>query len=484
MFEASGDLLTSGSLGVWRWPVRLDRDEFRVGPPRRLPFSSSRAGIAGDGSGRIVALANYARAEVQNSGRMTQVGPLDNCRYLAVSPDSKWLATGTHSTHGAQVWRIGDGLRVKDLDVEGVVRVVFSPDGKRLMTSPSPCQLWTVGTWNEERQIAGKGLCFTPDGRYLLVQDASKVLLLVETESGRTVARLESPDSSDAAWATFSPDGSRLVFTNNTAAHVWDLRAIRRRLVTMGLDWHAPAYSDDDPAAPAAPPLPPLQVDLGPLAHNLDRSTESPEALIEKYTAQLKNNPEDAEAYHHRGRALSDLGRVDEAIDDLGVAVCLRPNDAHLREALALSCNNRAWERVKSPGSNGDPERALTLARRAVELAPKGALYLNTLGVAQYRACQYAQATATLERSLAAAHGQTDAFDLFFLAMARHKLGLNFLARADFDRAVKWRRDHPILPAPYPAELDAFQAEAQTLLDGPAVELPGDVFVPEPPSRP
>ena len=40
MFEPSGDLLTSGSIGVQRWPVQLDPDrgEFRIGPPRQLPL--------------------------------------------------------------------------------------------------------------------------------------------------------------------------------------------------------------------------------------------------------------------------------------------------------------------------------------------------------------------------------------------------------------------------------------------------------------
>ena len=35
MFEASGELLTNGNAGVWRWPVRLepDRNELRIGPP-------------------------------------------------------------------------------------------------------------------------------------------------------------------------------------------------------------------------------------------------------------------------------------------------------------------------------------------------------------------------------------------------------------------------------------------------------------------
>jgi WD40 repeat protein len=296
MFEASGDLLTSGTSGVWRWPVQLDTDrgEFRIGPPRQLPFPSSDAGLAEDQLGHVVALANFGRAEVQISGHLTQVGPLDDCRSVAVSPNGEWLATGSHNGTGAQVWHIGDAIRVKDLATEGIVQVVFSPDGKRLLTTPSPCKLWSVGTWNKERQIAGQGLCFTPDGRYLLVQDANKVLLLVETESGRTVARLESPDSCEARWASFSPDGSRLVVTTNespAAVHVWDLRAIRKRLTAIGLDWDAPVYSDDDPANAASPPLPLLQIDLGPLAHDVERSTGSPERMIERGMSRLTQEP-------------------------------------------------------------------------------------------------------------------------------------------------------------------------------------------------
>jgi tetratricopeptide (TPR) repeat protein len=131
-----------------------------------------------------------------------------------------------------------------------------------------------------------------------------------------------------------------------------------------------------------------------------------------------------------------------------------------------------------------DPQRALELARKAVALTPGTAIYLNTLGVAQYRAGQHAEAVATLEKSLAAGKGETDAFDLFFLAMARFQLGQIARARADSDRAVKWRRDHPNLPAQWSAELDAFQAEALALLNGPPPELPADVFALEPPNRP
>ena len=88
------------------------------------------------------------------------------------------------------------------------------------------------------------------------------------------IARLESPDPSKVFWATFSPDGSRLVLVpeHAPAVYVWDLRMIRKRLAEMRLDWAAPAYPDEDPAAASLPPLPPIQVNLGPLSS----STNSP----------------------------------------------------------------------------------------------------------------------------------------------------------------------------------------------------------------
>jgi len=269
MFEASGDLLTSGDAGVWRWPVRLDpaRGEFRIGPPTQLPLPARHGGIAEDRSARIVALANFRNVRVLTPERTFSIGPLDDCRYVAVSPDGQWLATGSH-IRGAQVWRVRDAARMKELPIDDGTRVTFSPDGKWLMTTSAPCRLWAVGTWLEALEIGGQGHCFTPDGRMLVVIDATRVIRLVETETGRTVARLESPDLCEVTRASFGPDGSRLVVTTpqGSAVHVWDLRAIRRRLAAMGLDLHAPACADADPADATSARLPPLQVNLGPLA--------------------------------------------------------------------------------------------------------------------------------------------------------------------------------------------------------------------------
>ena len=482
IFEQSGELLTSGTIGVWRWPVELDSEqtEFRIGPPRRLPFTSPSGTIAEDRLGQVVALANRNRVDVQISGSLTRIGPLDDCRSVAVSPDGEWLATGSHHV-GAQVWRIRDKTKVAELAIDNGTKVGFSPDGKWLMTADvPPCKLWSAATWGVSRELGGSGLCFSPDSRLVAVADAGQVVRLVHVESGRTIARLEGPESPDITSATFSSDGCRLVLVteHKPAVHVWDLRSVRRSLVALGLDWDTPAYSDHDAAAPSVAPVPPPRVDLGPLARDIEHLSDTPETVIERHTARLKNSPNDAEAYHHRGHALSQLRRLPEAIDDLTVAVRLRPDDAHLRETLALLYNNIAWELVTGPRAARDAERAVTLARRAVDLAPNEFSYLNTLGVCQYRACQYAQATATLERSLAAGGGDFDAFDLFFLAMAHQRQGSREQARICFDRAVRWLREQQNLPDQYIKELTHFRTEAESVLTASAGELPSDAFAP------
>ena len=151
------------------------------------------------------------------------MGPRADVRSVAISPGGEYLATGSQGKTGVQIWRLRDSALVAHLAFEGPVGVEFSSDGKWLMTEDPPCRLWEVGTWREARQLGGRGLCFSPDGSLVVVTDPSKVLRLVEAETGRDLARLTSPDLGEAWVATFSPDGSRLVVStrDGPAVHVW-----------------------------------------------------------------------------------------------------------------------------------------------------------------------------------------------------------------------------------------------------------------------
>jgi eukaryotic-like serine/threonine-protein kinase len=519
-FEPSGDLLTSGSPGVWRWPVKIGtgRDEYQIGPPRRLPLPSNDCGISLDRSGQIVALANYSEAWVLTPDRRFRVGPLDDCRYVAVSPDGEWLATGNHEVGGARVWRIRDGTEAARLAIEGGTGVSFSPDGKWLVAGNPRPRLWEVGTWREVPQITAVSGCFSPDGRLVVVLDPSRVLRLVEIETQRTLARLESPDRCGVVEVIFSPDGSRLVVTTNEppSVHVWDLRAIRKHLTEMGLDWDAPAYPDDDPAGPSALPLHPIPVDCGRLRiaiEHLEQNAVPAEDLVARQTERLKARPDDPDSLHQRGHALLRLQRFDQALADFSAASARRPLDGHLRAyrgvclynlkqyapaldqlesafrsdpesvrailSLGTSANKRAWELATGPKPQRDPALAARLAEFAVALAPGEQGSLNTLGVALYRAGNLAEAITTLEKSLAAGKGQFAAFDLFFLAVAHHRLGHRPEARACYDRAVRWVADQKTLPAQHANELAAFRAETEAVLASQPGDLPVEVFAPD-----
>jgi serine/threonine protein kinase len=104
--------------------------------------------------------------------------------------------------------------------------------------------------------------------------------------------------------------------------------------------------------------------------------------------------------------------------------------------------NTLAWCLVDVPDASlRQPDRAVTLARQAVERSPGMAIFWNTLGVASYRAGDWHGAEAALLKSIELqGHGGTD-YDWIFLAMAYHHLGDQRQARAWFDKADRAPQD-------------------------------------------
>jgi tetratricopeptide (TPR) repeat protein len=128
------------------------------------------------------------------------------------------------------------------------------------------------------------------------------------------------------------------------------------------------------------------------------------------------------------------------------------------RNGLVL--NSLAWRLVtgKDPRAR-DPQRAVALAKKAVELDPENAAYANTLGVALYRSADWQAAIAALEKSLEVRNGG-DSFDWFILAMAHWRLGEKEEACQWFEQAALWMAKNN----PDNEELKRFRDEAADLL--------------------
>jgi serine/threonine protein kinase len=121
--------------------------------------------------------------------------------------------------------------------------------------------------------------------------------------------------------------------------------------------------------------------------------------------------------------------------------------------------NNLAWALASAPDDPWfDPERALDLARKAVELNPPNGDFWNTLGVAAFRVQDWGTAAESLQKSININGGA--GIDCFFLAMTRWHQGKPEEARQWFHQATAWiertKSEDP--------ELRRFHVEAAALL--------------------
>ncbi len=150
----------------------------------------------------------------------------------ALSPDGKWLVTGSWD-HSAKIWDAATGKAIRKLDGghTGFINTVeFSPDGSQVLTASddSTARLWDVASGELSSTTFGGhqgrvlGATFSPDGARVLTVSADKIARLWDRRTGQLQQELSGHD-----WAVlcgrFSPDG-QLVITGSqdTTAIIWD----------------------------------------------------------------------------------------------------------------------------------------------------------------------------------------------------------------------------------------------------------------------
>jgi hypothetical protein len=182
---------------------------------------------------------------------------------------------------------------------------------------------------------------------------------------------------------------------------------------------------------------------------------------IPDYRRQLANNQNDL------GDLLHAHGRLQEAQKAYLQTASLREQLAEDVPTAPGHWRDLAWFLATCP----DPQfrrsdRAVAVARKAVELAPRGGDCWRTLGVAHYRAGDWPAAVAALTKATAL-HAGGDAWEGFVLAMAHGQLGDKQQARHWYDQAVRWMET----TRPPDENLRRVRAEAAALL-GSAQEGP------------
>lgn len=397
-FDGFGHLWTVAN-GLYRWPVHNSGDatgHLAIGPPERLAVRTpNEFDISHDG--KVLAVAQYDGATVIHADDTEQpikLGPHEDCRYVSVSGDGKWVATGSHWGSKVKVWDAAAGSLVATLPIESSSWVRFSPDGKWLATTGAR-NLWKVGSWEAGPNVDGHLACFSEDGRLMAVDDLAGSVHLRDPSTAHEFARLEHPNGYGAERYVFTPDGTELVAvgTGKPSSFAWDLRGIREELAARNLDWDLPPY----------PPRMP---------HTANEPLE------------VKWISSETEKQSRKELAAARIARCREAHD-------ANPDDA-------TACNELAWALLIAPKSLRSVEEAVVLATNALEIRPEDANFRNTLGVAFYRAGRYREAVNSLAANLPLQEEDGLPFDLYFLAMSHFQLGEQDRAREVLIWANRW----------------------------------------------
>lgn len=157
----------------------------------------------------------------------------------------------------ARIWDRRSGQQLIAVDSIPHFGIRFSADDQRLLMVDqqrmrfldivSPVECRTVYT-HEQRTRGLGSIDFSPDGR-LLATAAGENACLWDPRTARQVQRL---DVGAVQQARFHPDGLGMITVGaggvltvgtDEAVHLWDLRAVRARLKSMGLDWESPPAS-------------------------------------------------------------------------------------------------------------------------------------------------------------------------------------------------------------------------------------------------
>ena len=466
-----------------------------------------------------------------------------------------WQPLTTFEGHTAAVWSLA-----------------VSPDGKYVLSAGNDAVpiLWEATTGRARHRFVGHvgtvhAVAFLPDCQHAVSAGDDATIRLWDIDTGREVPDHFKDPPGGNEWLAVSPDGTRLVTAGQNKVRYWNLDTGKllqtlkweegstsgsftpdgRRIVWGGWNGILRMYRlTDVPDPPTArtrrsPNLakrPGSPIDATPHTNrgeSLKHTGKLPESIAQ-YRETVRVKPDYALAHQNLAEALRAQGLLAEAIIEFKKAIALNPKpvDAHTGLAKALTAENKleaaiaefhiaiglgadaadAHDRLGfAMRLQGNLEAAIAEHKKATELSPENACYLNnlawtlvirpkrprpeydeglkhahqavdlepdyvhqsTLALAEYRKGHWAWSLAASERAMEQNNGG-NAWDWFLMAMAHCQKGDKEEARNWFDKAVAWTEAN----APENPDLRQFRSEAAELLG-----LPGTKPSKEPSAR-
>jgi WD40 repeat protein/serine/threonine protein kinase len=110
-----------------------------------------------------------------------------------------------------------------------IIRVVFSPDGGRLVSCgvDKTIRVWSLETGQELRRIANGAavtdIAIFPDGRRAIAASSDQTITIWDLETGNPLRRMLDFANGTGGRVAISPDGLRALFARSDNAWLWDV---------------------------------------------------------------------------------------------------------------------------------------------------------------------------------------------------------------------------------------------------------------------
>jgi WD40 repeat protein/tRNA A-37 threonylcarbamoyl transferase component Bud32 len=415
------------------WDAKSGIDVFTLKGHTRVGSSAS---FNPDGS-RIVTWGKDKTAKVWDAKTRAEVltlkGHTGYVTSASFSPDGSRVVTAS-SDGTAKIWDANSGAEVLTLrgHTHQVNSASFSPDGSRVVTGSADltAKIWDARLGAEFFTLKGhtglvSSASFSPDGSRVLTGSWDNTAMVWDAKSGALVLTLKG-HTGRVSSASFSPDGSVVVTgSDDGTAKVWDATPLTPELLA-NRDAVGVVETLFDQKLSVAEVIDRIRhrstIDAEVRNRALALAESQGRVLAARKVEQLVRSCFDRLLF--REDVLETL-RANATLSEPARAHALALAERYSEDSHRL--NYLSWHAVRCPdGTRASYLQALHLAEAACRIDPNNGYYLNTLGVAQYRAGQYQVALTTLTRSNQL---NSQAFegsipdDLAFLALTHFRLG-------------------------------------------------------------
>ncbi len=250
-------LVVSGMHGVHRWQISV---KSAAGGAQRLALAHKtaidstegweRAALTNDG--RLLIVTHPAQiliVDLSGKNPPRSITGQKGAAFASISPDNRWLATGTWHENNVRVWSLPEVRPERELQVEGSANVLFSPNGQWLVTGSSKeYGIWLTSTWERSSTVPTRlgdyfgAMSFSPRMTALAIESERNRIKIVYPP---TLMELAAPDFDHQSPLAFSPDGVMLVNVDAKKHLVfWNLALLRSGMKSVKLDWEIPTLAE------------------------------------------------------------------------------------------------------------------------------------------------------------------------------------------------------------------------------------------------